>query len=190
MWHDVPCLPMSLQPHILRMSRPYSEGRQRPLCASSPAVVLGRSRCSTLWMDPSYPVTGLATGVVELGSGGGTSGAEAYIVSAVGHPYLATLLPLWLIMSWYPSTKPTVLAVLTFVLTPNLATFSVKKEMENAAFVLFDPFSGPLQNGHRFISCTHRPSAGVAPSLSPPLSSMSLYITDTGSGDDTGDTLI
>ncbi|RZR98720.1 hypothetical protein BHM03_00028142 [Ensete ventricosum] len=38
-------------------------------------------------------------------------GAEAYIVGAVGHPYLATLLPLWLTMSSYPSTTPAVLAV-------------------------------------------------------------------------------
>ncbi|RWV90339.1 hypothetical protein GW17_00047463, partial [Ensete ventricosum] len=30
----------------------------RPLCASSPVVVSGRSRCSARWMDPSYPVTG------------------------------------------------------------------------------------------------------------------------------------
>ncbi|RZS28969.1 hypothetical protein BHM03_00062632 [Ensete ventricosum] len=38
-------------------------------------------------------------------------GAEAYIVSVVGHPYLATLLPLWLTMLSYPSTTPAVLAV-------------------------------------------------------------------------------
>ncbi|RWW36920.1 hypothetical protein BHE74_00058021 [Ensete ventricosum] len=38
-------------------------------------------------------------------------GAEAYIVSVVGHPYLATLLPLWLTMPSYPSTTPAVLAV-------------------------------------------------------------------------------
>ncbi|RWW44734.1 hypothetical protein BHE74_00049483, partial [Ensete ventricosum] len=35
----------------------------------------------------------------------------AYIVSVVGHPYLTTLLPLWLTMSSYPSTTPIVLAV-------------------------------------------------------------------------------
>ncbi|RWV86351.1 hypothetical protein GW17_00051772 [Ensete ventricosum] len=38
-------------------------------------------------------------------------GAGAYIVGAVGHPYLATLLPSWLTMSSYPSTTPVVLAV-------------------------------------------------------------------------------
>ncbi|RRT34331.1 hypothetical protein B296_00017989 [Ensete ventricosum] len=31
----------------------------RSLCASSPVVVSGRSRCSARWMDPSYPVTGV-----------------------------------------------------------------------------------------------------------------------------------
>ncbi|RWW44436.1 hypothetical protein BHE74_00049800, partial [Ensete ventricosum] len=31
----------------------------RPLCASSPVVVSGRSRCSARWMDPSYPVAGV-----------------------------------------------------------------------------------------------------------------------------------
>ncbi|RWW15140.1 hypothetical protein GW17_00021039, partial [Ensete ventricosum] len=35
---------------------------------------------------------------------------RAYIVGAVGHPYLATLLPLWLTMPSYPSTTPVVLA--------------------------------------------------------------------------------
>ncbi|RRT50901.1 hypothetical protein B296_00036948 [Ensete ventricosum] len=93
----------------------------RPLCASSPVVVSGRSRCSARWMDPSYPVTG-----VGCWSGGAREGRRrlrsgrapvlarrsgAYIVSDVGHPYLATLLPLWLTMSSYPSTTPTVLAV-------------------------------------------------------------------------------
>ncbi|RWW86691.1 hypothetical protein BHE74_00004522 [Ensete ventricosum] len=30
MWHGVPCpRPMPLQPHVLRTSRPYPEGRQR-----------------------------------------------------------------------------------------------------------------------------------------------------------------
>ncbi|RRT40923.1 hypothetical protein B296_00035025 [Ensete ventricosum] len=37
--------------------------------------------------------------------------AGAYIVGAVGHPYLATLLPSWLIMPSYPSTTPVVLTV-------------------------------------------------------------------------------
>ncbi|RWW25209.1 hypothetical protein GW17_00010460, partial [Ensete ventricosum] len=60
---------------------------------------------------PRTPSRGLAAGVVELGSGGGTSGVGAYIVSVVGHPYLATLLPLWLTMSSYPSTTPVVLAL-------------------------------------------------------------------------------
>ncbi|RWV82041.1 hypothetical protein GW17_00056491, partial [Ensete ventricosum] len=31
----------------------------KPLCANLPVVVSGRSRCSTRWMDPSYPVTGV-----------------------------------------------------------------------------------------------------------------------------------
>ncbi|RWV81908.1 hypothetical protein GW17_00056633 [Ensete ventricosum] len=35
-----------------------SVGRGWPLCASSPVVVSGRSRCSARWLDPSYPVTG------------------------------------------------------------------------------------------------------------------------------------
>ncbi|RWW64186.1 hypothetical protein BHE74_00028591 [Ensete ventricosum] len=38
-------------------------------------------------------------------------GAEAYIVGVVGHPYLTTLVPLWLIMSSYLSTTPVVLTV-------------------------------------------------------------------------------
>ncbi|RZR91237.1 hypothetical protein BHM03_00019328 [Ensete ventricosum] len=35
----------------------------------------------------------------------------AYIVGIVGHPYLATLLPLWLTMLSYTSTTPAILAV-------------------------------------------------------------------------------
>ncbi|RRT49498.1 hypothetical protein B296_00047804 [Ensete ventricosum] len=58
---------------------------------------------------PRTPSRGLAVGVVELGSGGGTSGA--YIVSVVDHPYLTILLPLWLTMPSYPSTTPVVLTV-------------------------------------------------------------------------------
>ncbi|RWW06612.1 hypothetical protein GW17_00030049 [Ensete ventricosum] len=37
-------------------------------------------------------------------------GAGAYIVGVVGHPYLATLLPLWLTMPSYTSTTPVILA--------------------------------------------------------------------------------
>ncbi|RWW16306.1 hypothetical protein GW17_00019822 [Ensete ventricosum] len=37
-------------------------------------------------------------------------GAGAYIVGVVGHPYLTTLLPLWLTMPSYTSTTPAVLA--------------------------------------------------------------------------------
>ncbi|RWW54738.1 hypothetical protein BHE74_00038658 [Ensete ventricosum] len=58
---------------------------------------------------PRTPSRRLAAGVVELGKGGGTSGA--YIVSVVSHPYLTTLLPLWLTMSSCPSTTPVVLVV-------------------------------------------------------------------------------
>ncbi|RRT31581.1 hypothetical protein B296_00047188 [Ensete ventricosum] len=52
----------------------------------------------------------------QVGSGVGSykevgSGAKAYILSVIGHPYLATLLPLWLIIPSYPSTTPVVLAV-------------------------------------------------------------------------------
>ncbi|RRT82034.1 hypothetical protein B296_00013576 [Ensete ventricosum] len=50
----------------------------------------------------------------QVGSGAGSCkevGSGAYIVGVVGHPYLATLLPLWLTMSSYPSTTPAVLAV-------------------------------------------------------------------------------
>ncbi|RWV97865.1 hypothetical protein GW17_00039322 [Ensete ventricosum] len=72
----------------------------RPLCASLPVVVSGRSRCLARWMDPSYPVAGV-----------GCWCAGAYIVVVVGHPYIATSLPLWLTLSSYPSTTPTVLAV-------------------------------------------------------------------------------
>ncbi|RWV84359.1 hypothetical protein GW17_00053928, partial [Ensete ventricosum] len=64
---------------------------------------------------PRTPSRGSAAGVVELGSGGGTSGravrARAYIVGVVDHPYLATWLPLWLTMSSYTSTTPVVLTV-------------------------------------------------------------------------------
>ncbi|RWW49637.1 hypothetical protein BHE74_00044171 [Ensete ventricosum] len=49
--------------------------------------------------------------VVDFSSPCPRRGAEAYIVSVVDHPYLATLLPLWLTMSSYPSTTPVVLAV-------------------------------------------------------------------------------
>ncbi|RWW54713.1 hypothetical protein BHE74_00038689 [Ensete ventricosum] len=121
-----------------------------PLCASSPVIVSGRSRCSARWMDPSYPVAGVGcwNGGVRVRrrhlrsgrepapakrSGRVSSrrdpsydqvslvvdfplplprrGAGAYIVGDVGHTYMATLLPLWLTMSSYPSTTPTVLAV-------------------------------------------------------------------------------
>ncbi|RRT39771.1 hypothetical protein B296_00052274 [Ensete ventricosum] len=60
---------------------------------------------------PRTPSRGFATGVAELGSRGGTSGA--YIVDVVGHPYLATLMPLWLTMPSYTSPTPVVLALLT-----------------------------------------------------------------------------
>ncbi|RZR86039.1 hypothetical protein BHM03_00013163, partial [Ensete ventricosum] len=65
---------------------------------------------------PRTSSRGLVAGVVERGSGVDFckevgSGAEAYIVGVVGHSYLATLLPLWLTMSSYPSTTPAVLAV-------------------------------------------------------------------------------
>ncbi|RZS24306.1 hypothetical protein BHM03_00057357 [Ensete ventricosum] len=127
-----------------------SVGRGWPLCASSPAVVSGRSWCSARWMDPSYPVTGVGywTGgarvrgrQLRLGraptparrSGRVNSrrdpsddqvsfvvcfstplprkGAGAFIVSAVDHSYLVTLLPLWPTIPSYPSTTPIVLAV-------------------------------------------------------------------------------
>ncbi|RZS03400.1 hypothetical protein BHM03_00033579 [Ensete ventricosum] len=122
----------------------------RPLCASSPVVVSGRSRCLARWMDPSYPVAGvgcwcggarverrhLSSGrapaparrsgrvnsrrdpsdsqvnsMVGFSSPLPRRGAGAYIVVVVGHPYIATSLPLWLTLSSYPSTTPTVLAV-------------------------------------------------------------------------------
>ncbi|RWW49568.1 hypothetical protein BHE74_00044243 [Ensete ventricosum] len=50
----------------------------------------------------------------QVGSGVGSCkevGSGAYIVGAIGHPYLATLLPLCLTMPSYPSTTPVVLAV-------------------------------------------------------------------------------
>ncbi|RWV82699.1 hypothetical protein BHE74_00047622 [Ensete ventricosum] len=92
-------------------------------------------------MDPSYPVAGVGcwSGGVwvrrrHLRSGRVSSrrdpsddqvslvvdfstiplcrrGAGAYIVGVVGHPYLTTLLPLWLTMPSYTSTTPAVLAV-------------------------------------------------------------------------------
>ncbi|RWW06327.1 hypothetical protein GW17_00030354 [Ensete ventricosum] len=49
--------------------------------------------------------------VVDFSSPCPRRGAGAYIVSVVDHPYLATLLPLWLTMLSYPSTTPVVLAV-------------------------------------------------------------------------------
>ncbi|RRT37640.1 hypothetical protein B296_00059009 [Ensete ventricosum] len=122
----------------------------RPLCASSPVVVSGRSRCSARWMDPSYPVVGVGCWnggvrvrrrhlrsdrepapakrsgrvssrrnpsndqvslVVDFSIPLPRRGAGAYIVGVVGHPYLTTLLPLWLTMPSYTSTTPAVLAV-------------------------------------------------------------------------------
>ncbi|RWV84618.1 hypothetical protein GW17_00053655 [Ensete ventricosum] len=104
-----------------------------PLCASSPVIVSGQSRCSARWMDPSYPVTGvgcwsggvrvrrrhLRSGrepapakrsgrvsfrrdpyddqvslVVDFAIPQPRRGAGAFIVSAVDHSYLVTLLPL------------------------------------------------------------------------------------------------
>ncbi|RZR85969.1 hypothetical protein BHM03_00013056 [Ensete ventricosum] len=52
-----------------------------------------------------------AVRVVEHGSEGGSTGAGAYIVGVVDHPYLATWLPLWLTMLSHTSTMPAVLAV-------------------------------------------------------------------------------
>ncbi|RWW11795.1 hypothetical protein GW17_00024570 [Ensete ventricosum] len=49
-----------------------------------------------------------------VGSGVGSCkevGSGAYIVGVVGHPYMETLLPLWLTMSLYTSTTLAVLAV-------------------------------------------------------------------------------
>ncbi|RZS27717.1 hypothetical protein BHM03_00061239 [Ensete ventricosum] len=48
----------------------------------------------------------------QVGSGAGSyKEVGAYIVGGVGHPYQATLLPLWLTMPSYTSTTPAVLVV-------------------------------------------------------------------------------
>ncbi|RRT69695.1 hypothetical protein B296_00033594 [Ensete ventricosum] len=81
----------------------------RPLCASSPVVVSGRSRCSARWMDPSYPVTGVGcwSGGVRIRRRHLRSLYSGCCRSSV----LATLLPLWLTMPSYPYTTPAVLAL-------------------------------------------------------------------------------
>ncbi|RZS25779.1 hypothetical protein BHM03_00059027 [Ensete ventricosum] len=98
---------------------------------------------------PRTPSRGLAAGVVELRSRGGASGA--YIVSVVGHPYLATLLPLWLTMSSYPSTTPVVLALLArggFGLVPSgsSATDPTEQELGNLNGTGADPTEQELGN--------------------------------------------
>ncbi|RZS11036.1 hypothetical protein BHM03_00042333 [Ensete ventricosum] len=50
MWHGVSCpRPMSLQPHVLRTSRSYSEGRQR---IAIPEMTQGTSRPSPASRTP------------------------------------------------------------------------------------------------------------------------------------------
>ncbi|RRT60308.1 hypothetical protein B296_00024851 [Ensete ventricosum] len=137
----------------------------RPLCVSSSAIVSGRSRCSTRWMDPSYPVTevgcwsgGAREGRRHLRSGRASvparrSGAGAYIVSVVGHPYLATLLPLWITMSSCPSTTPVVLALLArggFGLVPSgsSGTDQTEQELKNLNGAGADPTEQELGNSN------------------------------------------
>ncbi|RWW38809.1 hypothetical protein BHE74_00055917 [Ensete ventricosum] len=57
------------------------------------------------------PSDGQVSSVVRFSSSCPRRGAGVYIVGVVGHPYLATLLSLWLTMSSYPSTTPVILAV-------------------------------------------------------------------------------
>ncbi|RRT50452.1 hypothetical protein B296_00046551 [Ensete ventricosum] len=82
-----------------------------PVCASSPAVVSVRSWSSRIGRNLGVRLGKSAAGVVERGSEGGSTGARAYIVGVVDHPYLATWLPLWLTMLSHTSTMPIVLAV-------------------------------------------------------------------------------
>ncbi|RWW41938.1 hypothetical protein BHE74_00052545 [Ensete ventricosum] len=82
-----------------------------PVCASSPAVVSVRSWSSGIGRNLGVRLGKSVVGVVERGSGGGSTGARAYIVGVVDHPYLATWLPLWLTLSSYASTTPVVLAM-------------------------------------------------------------------------------
>ncbi|RRT41130.1 hypothetical protein B296_00025780 [Ensete ventricosum] len=79
----------------------------RPVCASSLAVVSVRSWSSGIGRNLGGRLGKSAAGVVERGSGGGST---AYIVGVVDHLYLATRLPLWLTLSSYASTTPAVLA--------------------------------------------------------------------------------
>ncbi|RRT79922.1 hypothetical protein B296_00015026 [Ensete ventricosum] len=81
------------------------------VCASLSAVVSVRSWSSGIGRNPRVRLGKSIAGVVEHGSGGGSTGARAHIVGVVDHPYLATWLPLWLTMLSHTSTMPAVLAV-------------------------------------------------------------------------------
>ncbi|RRT38460.1 hypothetical protein B296_00056706 [Ensete ventricosum] len=94
---------------------------------------------------PCTPSRGLTAEVVELGLGGGTS------VSVMGHPYLATLLPLWLTMPSYPSTTLVVLALLArggFGLVPSGSsrTDPTEQELGNLNGAGADPTEQELGN--------------------------------------------
>ncbi|RWV87250.1 hypothetical protein GW17_00050776 [Ensete ventricosum] len=88
-----------------------SVGRGWPVCASSPAVVSVRSWSSGIGRNLGVRLGKSAAGVVERRSEGGSTGAGAYIVGVVDHPYLTTWLPLWLTMMSHTSTMPVVLVV-------------------------------------------------------------------------------
>ncbi|RWV79122.1 hypothetical protein GW17_00059795, partial [Ensete ventricosum] len=87
-----------------------SVGRGWPVCASSPAVSV-RSWSSGIGRNLGVQLGKSTAWVVERGLEGGSTGAEAYIVGVVDHPYLVTWLPLWLTMLSHTSTMPVVLAV-------------------------------------------------------------------------------
>ncbi|RWV91987.1 hypothetical protein GW17_00045683 [Ensete ventricosum] len=78
---------------------------------------------------------------------------RAYIVSVVGHPYLATLLPLWLTIPSYPFTTPAILALLArggFGLVPSgsSGTDQTEQELRNLNGAGADPTEQELGNSN------------------------------------------
>ncbi|RRT52268.1 hypothetical protein B296_00028263, partial [Ensete ventricosum] len=151
------------------------------LCASSPAVGSGRSRCSARWMDPSYPVTGVgywSDGARvrrrHLRSGRAPAPARrsdrvrAYIVGVVGHPYLATLLPLWLTIPSYISTTLAVLALLTrggSELAPSGSSGTDQTERELMNLNGRERYSIPVEYGLHVLQPEQRPYSLDAPGM-------------------------
>ncbi|RRT49309.1 hypothetical protein B296_00039651 [Ensete ventricosum] len=82
-------------------------GRRHLSSSRAPTPARRSGRVSSRHDPSDVPISSVVDFAIPLPR----RGAGAFIVSAVGHSYLVTLLPLWLTMPSCPSTTPVVLAV-------------------------------------------------------------------------------